>query len=174
VLESAVGEGYDEQTRRTFVESVDNARALSVANRKVGVPSHQRVRKGIVRVAGRRVDDEAGWFIDHHEVRTFVDYVKGDRRGHNSHRRRGRQLDFDGLARANPFGRANGPPIDGDVLIHDQPLNLRPGELRKLVAKKTIKPLTARRGRDGKGPAIHAGSGTSSRRSLVSSDVKLR
>ena len=103
-LVGALGLGGDHQAAGVLVQAVHDARPALAAD--AGQPraavGEERVDQGPVRVAGRRVDDQAGRLVEHDQLRVLVEDMQrhdlglGPRRGGRGHG------EDEGLARFDP------------------------------------------------------------------------
>ncbi len=115
------------------------------------------VDQGSEAAARAWMDEQAAGLVDDRHVRVGVENIQGDELGF--HRRRRRKLDV-GLDHVPfPEGVAGlfERPVDPDLLLVDEPLELGPGEIPDLAAKKDIQPDALPEARsDAEDPFSHA------------------
>ena len=76
-------------------------------------------------MAGTRVHDETGEFVDHQQVRVLVEHVQGERLGLHRRGLAHRHVTRDHVARADQPGGLGLPAVDGDQAPVDPPLGGR-------------------------------------------------
>src|SRR5579864_7548087 len=105
----------DDEPRRPFVETMNDARPRDAAG---GGPhtaaSEQRVDERARLVAGSRVDDHAGWFVDHRDVAVLVQDLERDVFGHRRRLVSLRHLDFNDVTWRDAVGGLSRPSVEPD------------------------------------------------------------
>src|SRR6185437_12274940 len=138
-LERLVRAGHHEQAGRVAVEPVDDARTLLVlaAAREPDEPVHERP----ARVAGRRVDDDAGRLVDDEHVLVLV----RDPERHVlvlQRRRRLRHGQLDLLPAFEPVALGAPFAVDDHAALVQQPLGCRAGPNLGQGSEEAVEPLT--------------------------------
>ena len=133
--ESAVGRvvlGYDEQSRRSLVESVNYSGPEHAANAgEIGHVREQGIDEGAGRNARTRVNNQACRFFEDEQVRILEHDVDGDVLSLGLGWSREGNGDRDDLATAESQRSSFGATVEEEVPFRDQALHSRAGELRE-------------------------------------------
>ena len=115
---SQVGLGDDHETGRIAVETMDDSRPPLRASGQGGAAGNQRVDQGVVPMARRRVDHQAGGLVDDGEVLVFEDEREWDGSGlERSRRFVVRNPDDDDLTAGKEAGSASDFSVDRHPLV---------------------------------------------------------
>lgn len=114
--------------RGAFVEPVHNAWPSHPADpRKIRAMIQQRVDQRACRVAGRRMNDHAGWLVDHDDFAVLEQDDEGNGLRNNFEWLGGRNLQLDAVADANLFtGLGRDHAIVNHPSLLDQSLHMGP------------------------------------------------
>ena len=133
--------GDHHQSGSIFVQPVDDARPDGAANPlNVGASGQQSIHQSLVGVPWTGVHRKTGRFIDDNYVAVLV--YEGQRHPLRHHigyprRRNGKRNQIPGT---NLLGRFGGAPVEKDLALHDQPMQLSPCELGILKGQKLVQP----------------------------------
>src|SRR5262245_9900596 len=143
-LMGRIGLRHHEQARRVLVEAMDDARPSYPANARQALTAmgHEGVDESAGLMAGRRMDDKAGRFVDDDEGVVLIDDVECDGLGGGRGRDGRGQAHADMLTRLDLAARLqDGRPLDSDAAIGNKGLESGPARLREPALKEAVEPL---------------------------------
>jgi hypothetical protein len=113
--------GYDEAAAGIFVEAVNDAGAGDAADAAqfAAAVVEQGVDEGAVLVAGRRVDDEAGRFVEDEQAAVLVEDLKGDGLGLGFEGPGWGPMDLDAFPAARGVCGFDRSPVDAEMAVVD-------------------------------------------------------
>src|SRR5579864_1132760 len=131
----------DDEPRRPFVETMNDARPRDAAG---GGPhaaaSEQRVDERAGLVAGSRVHDHAGRFVDHRDVVVPVQDLERDVLGHRRRLVCLRHLDFNDVTWRDAVGGLSRPSVEPDQVALDQARGGSAAQVGSLLGDEAVQP----------------------------------
>ena len=140
--------GDHEQTRRIAVEPVDDPRPLRLVA-ALDVVREQPVDERSLRVARRRMDDEARRLVHDEQVLVLVRNRELDRFRDEAARPRRRRLELELLAACEPVALRPRPSVDEHAAALEQPFGDGAGPDLRKQREKAVEPRPAGVLRDG-------------------------
>ena len=119
----------------------------------------ERVGEGPGALAGPRMDDEAGRFVQDQDVGVFVDHIERQAFSDQRFRRRGRHVHDDALARLEPRGGLHRAAVHAHVPLGHERLEARPRDAGQLRRQPQVEPAPRRAGLDDQALGHQAGRG---------------